>query len=102
MHRVREWIEEAWGTGLAAAWEFEKEQRVQLGKAGHLKVHSSFSSFLNPTPLFALSHNFLSFYFSLFILAFFFPPFSLFRHLSSSPSGIMRIQSPIKEKWMAE
>ena len=45
MHRVREWIEEAWGTGLAAAWEFEKEQRVQLGKAGHLKVTPPFLLF---------------------------------------------------------
>lgn len=33
MHRVREWIEEAWGTGLAAAWEFGKRAEGRAGES---------------------------------------------------------------------
>lgn len=59
MHWVREWIE-AWGMGLVAAWEFGKRAEGRAGESRASQSHSSLSSFLNPAPLFALSHNVLS------------------------------------------
>lgn len=59
MHGVREWVKEAWGTGLGAAWGSGERAEGRAEKAGLLS-HSSLFSFLHPAPLFTLSHHFLS------------------------------------------
>lgn len=33
VHRVREWIDEAWGTGLAAAWKSGKRAEDRAGES---------------------------------------------------------------------
>lgn len=86
MHRVREWVQEAWGTGLTAAWAFGERAEGKAEKAEFLS-HSSISSFLHPAALFTLSHHFLSSFLSFHSRLFSFPPlFPLFLHLSFPPS----------------